>query len=70
MEKMSFEQAIQALEKTVKALENKDIALDEAVKLYNEGLALSKLCYELLTESEKLVVKEMKPEGELDFSLE
>ncbi|MDY0210564.1 MAG: exodeoxyribonuclease VII small subunit [Acholeplasma sp.] len=70
MEKMSFEQAIQRLEKTVKALENKDIALDEAVKLYNEGLELSKLCYELLTESEKLVVKEMRPEGEIDFSLE
>ena len=48
---MSFEQAIAALEKTVKTLENKDIALDEAVKFYNEGLKLSKLCYELLTES-------------------
>lgn len=70
MEKMSFEQAIAALEKTVKALENKDIALDEAVKFYNEGLKLSKLCYELLTESEKLVVKEMKVDGVTDFNLE
>ncbi len=67
---MTFEQAIQALEKTVKALENKDIALDEAVKLYNEGLRLSKLCYELLTESEKLVVKTITPQGSEDFKLE
>ena len=70
MEKMTFEAAMQALEKTVKSLENKDIALDEAVKLYNEGLRLSKLCYDLLNESEKLVVKEMKAEGPSDFSLE
>ena len=70
MEKMSFEQAIAALEKTVKTLENKDIALEEAVKFYNEGLKLSKLCYELLTESEKLIVKEMKADGLTDFNLE
>lgn len=67
---MTFEQAIQALEKTVKALENKDIALDEAVKLYNEGLKLSKICYELLNESEKLVVKSITPSGSEDFKLE
>ncbi|MCU0104973.1 exodeoxyribonuclease VII small subunit [Acholeplasma vituli] len=67
---MTFEQAIQALEKTVKALENKDIALDEAVKLYNEGLKLSKICYELLTQSEKLVVKTMTENGPEDFKLE
>jgi exodeoxyribonuclease VII small subunit len=67
---MTFEQAIQALEKTVKALENKDIALDEAVRLYNEGLKLSKICYELLTESEKLVVKTITPTGSEDFKLE
>ncbi len=67
---MTFEQAIQALEKTVKALENKDIALDEAVKLYNEGLKLSKICYELLNESEKLVVKTITPSGSEDFKLE
>jgi exodeoxyribonuclease VII small subunit len=67
---MTFEQAIQALEKTVKALENKDIALDEAVRLYNEGLKLSKICYELLTESEKLVVKTITPAGSEDFKLE
>lgn len=70
MENMTFEQAMMELEKTVKSLENKDIALDEAVKLYNKGLALSKLCYDLLNASEKLVVKEMKADGPKDFSLE
>lgn len=55
---LTFEQALQKLEAVVKRLEDKQIALDEAVKLYNEGLALSKLCYDLLKDAEKLIVTE------------
>ncbi|NMA05110.1 MAG: exodeoxyribonuclease VII small subunit [Acholeplasmataceae bacterium] len=56
MEKLTFEQALMKLEEVVKKLENKQIPLDEAVKLYNEGLELSKVCYELLKEAETLIV--------------
>ncbi len=56
MEKLTFEKALTKLEEVVKKLENKQIPLDEAVKLYNEGLELSKVCYELLKEAETLIV--------------
>lgn len=58
--KLTFEQALTKLEEVVKQLENKDISLDEAVKLYNEGLELSKTCYEELKASEKLIVEKME----------
>lgn len=58
--KLTFEQALTKLEEVVKKLEDKDISLDEAVKLYNEGLELSKLCYEELKQSEKLIVEKME----------
>jgi exodeoxyribonuclease VII small subunit len=60
MEKKSFEQLLKDLEAVVKDLENKDIPLDEAVKKYQLGLVLSKACYQMLEEAEKLVVKEIK----------
>lgn len=70
MTNLTFEQALEQLEKTVKALENKDISLEEAVKMYNEGLELSKVCYELIKKSEQLVVKQMTSEGLKDFDIE
>ncbi len=60
MEKKSFELLLKELEGVVKDLENKDIPLDEAVKKYQLGLELSKECYKLLEEAEKLVVKDIK----------
>ena len=60
---LTFEQALTKLEEVVKKLENKEINLDEAVKLYNEGLEISKVCYELLKESEKLIVEKMTEAG-------
>lgn len=70
MTNLTFEQALEQLEKTVKALENKDISLEEAVKMYNEGLELSKVCYELIKKSEQLVVKQMTSEGLKEFDIE
>ena len=58
--KLTFEQALNKLEEVVKKLENKEINLDEAIKLYNEGLELSKLCYQELKQSEKLIVEKME----------
>lgn len=60
MEKKSFEVLLKELEGVVKDLENKDIPLDEAVKKYQLGLELSKACYQMLEEAEKLIVKEIK----------
>ncbi len=60
MENKSFEMLLKDLENVVKDLENKDIPLDEAVKKYQLGLELSKQCYQMLQEAEKLVVKDIK----------
>ncbi len=60
MEKKTFEELLKSLEQVVKDLENKEIALDEAVKKYQLGLELSKACYQMLEEAEKLIVKEIK----------
>ncbi|MCF7931917.1 MAG: exodeoxyribonuclease VII small subunit [Acholeplasmataceae bacterium] len=60
MEKKTFEELLKDLEAVVKDLESKDIGLDVAVKKYKEGLELSKACYQMLEEAEKLVVREIK----------
>jgi exodeoxyribonuclease VII small subunit len=60
MEKKTFEVLLKDLEQVVKDLENKDIPLDEAVKKYQLGLELSKACYQMLEEAEKLIIKEIK----------
>lgn len=59
MEKQSFETLLKELEQVVKDLENKEITLDESVKKYQRGIELSKACYQMLEEAEKLVVKEI-----------
>ncbi len=60
MEQKTFEQLLKELESVVKDLENKEITLDDAVKKYQKGLELSKACYQMLEEAEKLIVKEIK----------
>lgn len=60
MEQKSFESLLKELEQVVKDLEQKEITLDESVKKYQRGIELSKQCYQMLEEAEKLVVKEIK----------
>lgn len=42
--KLSFEEAYMALEKIAEKLSDSTISLDESVKLYEEGIKLSKYC--------------------------
>lgn len=53
----TFEAMLEQLEKVVKKLETKEIALDDAVKEYKKGLELAKACYTMLENSEKVLVK-------------
>ncbi len=55
MEKLSFEEAIQELEKTVNELEAPTLTLDESVKKFEKGMELSKHCNELLEKAEKSI---------------
>ena len=49
---MTYEQAIVRLEEIVAILEKGGTPLDDAVKLFEEGAALSRLCNEKLKKAE------------------
>jgi exodeoxyribonuclease VII small subunit len=51
----SFEHALERLEGVVGRLEDGDIALEEALKLFEEGVRLTRLCAKKLDEAEKKV---------------
>lgn len=67
MENKTFEEYMLELESVLKALENKDISLEDAVKGYTTGLELSKKCYEILNKNEELVVMKMTEAGLVEF---
>ena len=56
MEKeIKFEVAFSELEKIVKKLEQGNLTLDESIKLFEEGIKLSKICSSKLEEAEKKI---------------
>ncbi len=55
-EKMSYEEAIERLNKIVNDLEKGNLPLADALTLFEEGTALMKRCTELLDRAEQKVV--------------
>lgn len=55
MEDFKFEKAVEKLEKIVEALEGGEIPLDEALKKYEEGVKLARLCNQKLAQAEKKI---------------
>lgn len=55
MEFKDFEQALTRLEAIVSQLERGDLALEEALKLFEEGMGISKYCGQKLEEAERRV---------------
>ncbi len=51
----SFEETLTQLEGMVTALESSDLPLEEALKLFEQGVRLSKDCLKTLEEAEKKV---------------
>ncbi|SMO57624.1 exodeoxyribonuclease VII small subunit [Gracilimonas mengyeensis] len=51
-ERLSFEEALKQLESIVNQLEQDDITLEDSVKLYEEGVKLSRFCTETLEQAE------------------
>ncbi len=60
--KLSFEEAYAALEQIAEKLSDNSITLDESVKLYEEGVKLSKYCAEAL-EAAKQKIEKLQNEG-------
>jgi exodeoxyribonuclease VII small subunit len=54
---MSFEQALDALEKIVDDLERGDVPLDQSIRIYERGEALKAHCDSLLKAAEDKVEK-------------
>jgi len=55
----TFEENMQRLEQIVRAMERGDVALEESLKLFQEGTALIRSCGKLLDEAELQVKKIM-----------
>ncbi len=61
--KSSFEESLKRLEKIVEDLESGEVPLDDALKMYEEGITLSQACIEKLSAAEtklKKLSKDMK----------
>ncbi|MEE9168535.1 MAG: exodeoxyribonuclease VII small subunit [bacterium] len=69
MKQKSFEEAIERLDEIVTNLETGEVALEESIKLFEEGMQLSKYCMEKLTEAERKLQKLARKEDG-DFQLE
>ena len=63
MAKATINQQLERLEKIAADLKNEYLGLEEALKLYEEGMKLSKKCTETLEKAE-LKVRELTEEGE------
>jgi len=74
--KPDFERSLARLEEVVRRLESPQLSLDEAMKLFEEGVGLSRECQKQLEEAEgrveillkkadgKIVAEAFEPEGE------
>ena len=60
----TFEESMQRLEQSVRAMERGDVALEESLKLFQEGTELVRSCNKLLDEAQLQVKKIMTaPDG-------
>lgn len=68
MAEIKFEEALKKLERIVQDLEKGNLSLDEALKKYQEGIELSRLCTQKLETAKKkidILTKNKKGEFEL-----
>ncbi|NGP77717.1 exodeoxyribonuclease VII small subunit [Balneolaceae bacterium YR4-1] len=56
-ERQSFEEALSRLEEIVNELEDESISLEDTIRLYEEGIKLSKKCTETLEQAELRIEK-------------
>lgn len=72
-EEKSFEDLMITLEEITNKLEKEQISLDESVKLFEEGMTISKECNKKLEEAEKRITMLIETKDgfeEKDFTVE
>lgn len=70
---LSFEELMEKLEEITTKLEKEQISLDDSVKLFEEGMNISKECNKKLEEAEKRITMLVESEDglkDVDFSAE
>ena len=65
MEKISFEENMENLEKIVTELEKGNLNLDDSVKKFEEGIKISKECNEILEKAERKINILINQDGEM-----
>lgn len=55
MKKPDFETSLKELEEIVEQLETSDLALDETLAKYENGIKIYKQCYQILEKAEKKI---------------
>ena len=64
----TFEEALRRLQAIVEKLEQGEVPLEESIRLYEEGIAVSKYCAGKLTQAE-LTLKRLAKDMEGNFKL-
>ncbi|MDD5246179.1 MAG: exodeoxyribonuclease VII small subunit [Candidatus Omnitrophica bacterium] len=68
MAEIKFEDALKKLERIIEDLEKGDLTLDEALKKYQEGVELSRVCAQRLENAKKKIdVLTKNKKGEFDL---
>ena len=65
MKKKKFENALDRLEEIIHALENKELALDDSLQLFQEGVELYKQCNQKLGEAEDKITMILEENGQI-----
>ncbi len=60
---MTYETAVKRLEEIVSILERNEVSLDESMKLFEEGTALTALCSKKLEEAQQKITVLTKEEN-------
>ncbi len=67
--KFNFEKSLERLEEIVEQLESGEVKLEDAIKIFEEGVDLFKLCSARLNEAEKKIRKLVKTEEGFQLEL-
>ncbi|HET7658021.1 MAG TPA: exodeoxyribonuclease VII small subunit [Bacillales bacterium] len=62
---LTFEEAMEQMEKIVGRLEEGEVPLEEAIDLYQKGMTLSKVCHQKLEKVEEKMDQIIQEDGEM-----
>ncbi|MEH6949288.1 exodeoxyribonuclease VII small subunit [Bacillus sp. JJ634] len=65
-QELSFEEAMESLERIVEKLEEGDVPLEEAISIYKQGMNLSRLCHMKLKSVEDQLTEILNEDGQLE----